>query len=247
MPPLPWSGGISILLMTGREIKRWSILLWPYHHHPWVWYTVRVFRLYAEASTPLQANSPVFKGSRYLPLDKQHITTTIHHLLQNTQHNHQYYISDSFRSGATTMYCCCSWNIWLAHNDFRKIEKQLLPKYTYTTSQQCYNQYQQFQPTPISLTQTQKLLTNKCYCSYGMFSMLIVLHLVIYFVCCSNAVAPNAWCFVCCSTYMLNKIILYAALYVWYFVCCLCVALYAQYFVCCSKLDILLCVAQYAR
>ena len=51
-------------------------------------YPVRAFRLYAEASTPPSANSPAFKGGKFSPLDRQQLTTTIRHLLQNTQYNH---------------------------------------------------------------------------------------------------------------------------------------------------------------
>ena len=55
-----------------------------------------------EASAPSQANSPVFKGGRFSPLDRQHLTIAIHHLLQNTHYNYQHYASHSFRSSATT-------------------------------------------------------------------------------------------------------------------------------------------------
>ena len=74
---------------------------------------VRAFRLYAEANTPLQANTPVFKGRRFSPLDRQHLTTTIRHLLQNTQYNHQHYASHSFRSGATTTAAAAGIPDWL--------------------------------------------------------------------------------------------------------------------------------------
>ena len=51
-----------------------------------------------------QANSLVFKGSRFSPLDRQHLTIAVHHLLQNTYYNHQHHVSHSFRSGAATTY-----------------------------------------------------------------------------------------------------------------------------------------------
>ena len=63
---------------------------------------VRALRLYAEAIAPSQDDALGFKGGRFSPLDRQHVTTTIHCLLQNTRYNHQHYISHSFRSGATT-------------------------------------------------------------------------------------------------------------------------------------------------
>lgn len=74
---------------------------------------VRALRLYAEATTPSQDNSPVFKGGRFSPLDRQHLTTTIRHLLQNTQYSHQHYTSHSFRSGAATTAAAAGIPDWL--------------------------------------------------------------------------------------------------------------------------------------
>ena len=61
---------------------------------------VRVLRLCMETSISSQANSPVFKSGRFSPLDRQHLTIPVPHLLQNTHYNHQNYASHSFRSSA---------------------------------------------------------------------------------------------------------------------------------------------------
>ena len=74
---------------------------------------LRALKLYTEASTPSQANSPVFKGGRFFPLDRQHLAITVHHLLQNTQYNQQHYTSHSFRSGAATTAAAAPIPDWL--------------------------------------------------------------------------------------------------------------------------------------
>ena len=63
---------------------------------------VGALRLYAKATTPLHDNQSVFKGGKFSPLDRQRLTTSIQHLLQNTHYSHQQYSSHSFRSGAAT-------------------------------------------------------------------------------------------------------------------------------------------------
>ena len=63
---------------------------------------VRALQLYAEAFPQHQGNAPIFKGSRFSPLNRQQLTHTIRHLLQSTSYNKQYYSSHSFRSSAAT-------------------------------------------------------------------------------------------------------------------------------------------------
>ena len=75
--------------------------------------SVRALRLYMEASVPSQASSPVFKGGRFSPLDRQHLTIAIHNLLQNTHYNYQHYASYSFRSGAATTATAAGIPDWL--------------------------------------------------------------------------------------------------------------------------------------
>ena len=74
---------------------------------------VRALRLYTEATTPLQDNKPVFKGGKFSPLDRQHLTKSIQHLLQNTQYSHQHYSSHSYRSGAATTAAAAGIPEWL--------------------------------------------------------------------------------------------------------------------------------------
>ena len=74
---------------------------------------VRALRLYTEATTPLQDNEPVFKGGKFSPLDRQQLTKSIQHLLQNTQYSHQHYSSHSFRSGAATTAASAGIPEWL--------------------------------------------------------------------------------------------------------------------------------------
>ena len=75
--------------------------------------SVRAFRLYAEATTPLQDNSPVFNGGRFSPLSRQHVTATIRQLLQNTQYSYQHYASHGFRHGAATTAAATGIPDWL--------------------------------------------------------------------------------------------------------------------------------------
>ena len=63
---------------------------------------VRALQLYVSAILPLQDDSPVFKGDRFSPLDRQHLTNTIRHLLLKTKYIHHQCSSYSFRSGAAT-------------------------------------------------------------------------------------------------------------------------------------------------
>ena len=65
-------------------------------------YPIRALQLYVLAILPLQDDSPVFKGGRFSPLHRQHLTNTIHHLLLKTKYSHHQYSSHSFRSGAAT-------------------------------------------------------------------------------------------------------------------------------------------------
>ena len=97
---------------------------------------VRAPRLYMEASTPSQTNSPVFKGDRFSPLDMQHLTIAIHHLLQNTHYNYQHYASHSFRSGAATTAAVAGIPDWLI-----KFLGRWRSKGAYILPQQCYSQY----------------------------------------------------------------------------------------------------------
>jgi len=55
----------------------------------------------------------VFKGGKFSPLDKQHLTSSIRHLLQNTQYSHQQYFSHSFESGATATAAAAGIPEWL--------------------------------------------------------------------------------------------------------------------------------------
>ena len=74
---------------------------------------VRALRLYAEATTPLHDDEPVFKGGKFSPLDRQHLTSSIRYLLKNTQYSHQQYSSHSFRSGAATTAAATGIPEWL--------------------------------------------------------------------------------------------------------------------------------------
>ena len=74
---------------------------------------VRALRLYAEAVPQHQGNAPIFKGSRFSPLNRQQLTHTIRHLLQSTSYNKQYYSSHSFRSGAATTAAAAGLPDWL--------------------------------------------------------------------------------------------------------------------------------------
>ena len=74
---------------------------------------VRAFRLYAEATTPLYDDEPVFKGGKFSPPDRQHLTSSIRYLLKNTQYSHQHYSSHSFRSGAATTAAAAGIPEWL--------------------------------------------------------------------------------------------------------------------------------------
>ena len=74
---------------------------------------VRALQLYIAAILPLEEHSPVFKGGRFLPLDRQQLTNTIRHLLQNTKYNCHHYSSHSFRSGAATTAAAAGIPDWL--------------------------------------------------------------------------------------------------------------------------------------
>ena len=104
---------------------------------------IRALRLYMEANTPSQSNSPVFKGGRFSPLDRQHLTISIRHLSQNTCYNYQHYASHSFRSGtATTAAAAAGVPDCLIKSLGRW--RGMLTKDTYILPQQCYSQYQHF-------------------------------------------------------------------------------------------------------
>ena len=74
---------------------------------------VRTLRLYAEATTPLHDDEPVFKGGKFSPLDRQHLTSSIRYLQKNTQYSHQQYSRHSFRSGAATTAAAAGIPEWL--------------------------------------------------------------------------------------------------------------------------------------
>ena len=64
--------------------------------------SVRALQIYVEAVLQPQDNSPVFTGGRFSPLNRQHLTSTIRRLLQDTNYSKQNYSSYSFRSDAAT-------------------------------------------------------------------------------------------------------------------------------------------------
>ena len=74
---------------------------------------VRALQLYFSAILPLQDDSPVFKGGRFSPLDRQHLTNTIRHLLLKTKYSHHQYSSHSFKSGAATTAAAAGIPDWL--------------------------------------------------------------------------------------------------------------------------------------
>ena len=74
---------------------------------------VRALQLYADAVPEPRINLPVFKGGRFSPLDRQHLTNTIRHLLRNTTYKHQCYSSHSFRKGAATTAAAAGLPDWL--------------------------------------------------------------------------------------------------------------------------------------
>ena len=63
---------------------------------------VRAITQYAAEVTPSHQVGPLFNGGRYSPLTRQHLTSALRHLLQNTEFNQQQYASHSFRIGAAT-------------------------------------------------------------------------------------------------------------------------------------------------
>ena len=63
---------------------------------------VRAITQYAAEVTPSHQVGPLFNGGRYSPLTRQHLTSALRHLLQNTNFNQQQYASHSFRIGAAT-------------------------------------------------------------------------------------------------------------------------------------------------
>jgi len=74
---------------------------------------VRALQLYISAILPLQDDTPVFQGGRFSPLDRQHLTDTIRHLLLETSYSHYQYSSHSFRSGAATTAAAAGIPDWL--------------------------------------------------------------------------------------------------------------------------------------
>ena len=55
----------------------------------------------------------VFKNGRFSPLDRQHLTNTICHLLLKTKYSHHQYSSHSFRSGTATTAAAEGISDWL--------------------------------------------------------------------------------------------------------------------------------------
>ena len=123
--------------------KNRSFPQWLQHHHHATGTStcpVWVFRFCVGASSPFQDNSP---------LDRQHITITIHYLLQNIQYNHQLYASHSFRSGAATTVAGAGIPDWLIEDG-----EAVLTKHIYTHPQWCYYRYQHSSHANIPDTDT---------------------------------------------------------------------------------------------
>ena len=123
---------------------------------------VQAFRLYAEATRPSQDNAPVFKGGQFSPLDRQHLITTIHRLLQNTHYSHQHYSSHSFRSGAATTAAAAGIPNWLIKT-LGRWRSNAYQVYIHSSPAM-------LQSVPALLAHAdipdtnQQLLTNNCYC-----------------------------------------------------------------------------------
>ena len=74
---------------------------------------IRALQLYVSAILPLQDDSPVLKAGGFSPLDRQHLTNTIRHILLKTKYSHHQYSSHSFRSGGATTVVAAGIPNWL--------------------------------------------------------------------------------------------------------------------------------------
>ena len=133
---------------------------------------VRALRLYAEARTPLHDDEPVFKGGKFSPLDRQHLTSSIRYLLKNTQYSHQQYSSHSFRSGAATTAAAAGIPEWLI-KILGRWRSNAYQVYIHSSPAMLYSPYHHCLLVQTSLTQTQHQ-HNSCYCSYGMLSYVLL-------------------------------------------------------------------------
>ena len=98
------------------EQSKLILLLWPYHYHPCNWYIYlpyQSFQTLCWGKHTISSQFTSIQGWQISSLDRQQLTITIHHLLQNTHNSHQHYVSHSFISGAATTAAAAEISDWL--------------------------------------------------------------------------------------------------------------------------------------